>query len=491
LSQLLLGRLLTVAARLPGKACIVDGAKRVTYGELVAQVGAVAASLRGRISAGDRVAILMDNSAEYVSSYYGAWSADGVALGLNTALKAEDLASMVAHSGAACLMADPGHPELPKLQRLISRSVHVLAVRPGAWESRELGPPARGRQAADALACLTYTSGTTGDAKGVMLSHRAVAANTDSICECLGIHEDDVALCVLPFFYSYGASVLHTHLTLGATLVLEKSLMYPGRVLDRMVAERATSFAGVPSTYYLLLHRADLARYDLSALRYVTQAGGRMEPDKIREFRDRVPSAGFVVMYGQTEATARITCLPPSELDRKPGSAGRAIPGVELRVRSEDDMDLPPMATGEVCVRGDNVMMGYWSDPSETANVLKDGWLHTGDLGYLDDEGYLFLVGRSREMIKTGAHRIGPGEIEAVIRTVPGVDDVVVVGVPDDLLGQAVKACVIAGHPSALLERAIQRACRERLPLFKVPKVIEFRTAFPRTSSGKIRRHLL
>lgn len=485
-------RLMRVAEGAPDKECIVQGKRRLTYGELGEQVLAAAAAIRERISEGDRVALLMDNSPEYVAGCYGTWMAGGVVVGLNTALKAADLAHLIGHSGARCLVADPAQRELSGLLERSGGSVEVLEVTPGQGfpERSSVPPPADG--AADGrLASLIYTSGTTGHPKGVMLSHGNVAANTDSICEYLRIGEDEKALCILPFYYSYGASVLHTHLVSGATLVLENSFMYPHVVMERIAAERATSFAGVPSTFYLLLRRTDLSAFDLSSLRYVTQAGGRMDDEKVRQFQDHVPSAEFVVMYGQTEATARLAYVPPGELERKAGSAGRAIPGVELTVRSEDDVDLPPGQLGEVCARGGNVMQGYWNDPEETAKVLKGGWLHTGDLGTMDEDGFLFLRGRSREMIKSGAHRITPAEIEEVIRGVRGVDDVAVVGVDDDVLGQAVKACVISKQPSDRLRQEILRTCRATLALFKVPREVEFRTEFPRTGSGKIKKHLL
>jgi long-chain acyl-CoA synthetase len=485
-------RLMRVVERAPNRECVVQGSRRVTYGELGKQVLAAAATVRERVSAGDRVALLMDNSPEYVAGCYGTWTAGGVVVGLNTALKAGDLAHLIGHCGARCLLADPRQRELAGLRERLGGDVQVVEVTPGVGFPETSSPPGPADGAADdRLAALIYTSGTTGHPKGVMLSHANVAANTDSIREYLQIGEDEKALCVLPFYYSYGASVLHTHVVSGATLVLENSFMYPHVVMEHAAAERATSFAGVPSTFYLLLRRTDLSSFDLSSLRYVTQAGGRMDDEKVRQFQEQVPSAAFVVMYGQTEATARLAWVPPEELERKRGSAGRAIPGVELKVRSEDDVDLPPGELGEVCARGGNVMLGYWNDPEETAKVLKDGWLHTGDLGTMDEDGFLFLRGRSREMIKSGAHRITPAEIEEVIRGVNGVDDVAVVGVDDDVLGQAVKACVIAREPSDKLRQEILRTCRATLALFKVPREVEFRTEFPRTGSGKIKKHLL
>ena len=299
-------------------------------------------------------------------------------------------------------------------------------------------------------------------------------------------------MCVLPFTYSYGASVLHTHLYRGASLVLENSLMYPHRVLERMAEEEVTSLAGVPATFYLLLKRTDLEQYDLSSLRYVTQAGGAMDGARIARFRAAVPHADFVVMYGQTEATARLTYLPPEELDRRSGSVGRPLRGVEVQVRGEDGEVVPHGTVGEVCARGPSTMLGYWADPEGTSAVLRDGWLHTADLGFVDDEGYLYLRGRTRGMIKSGAYRIAPAEIEEVIRDIPGVDEVAVIGVEDELLGEVVKACVVSrSGEDRILRQRIQHACRERLARFKVPKVVQFYDALPRTGSGKVRKHLL
>lgn len=486
---MLLQRLLDVVRKWPEKECIVDGARRVTYGELGTKIEVVAATLRDRIEAGDRVAVLADASAEYAAACYGAWWAGGVVVGLNTALRTPDLIRLIEHCSASCLITLEGEQRLPEIRSAL-RDVSCIELSADVPESPStLDEPAR--REPEHLAALLYTSGTTGHPKGVMLTHRNFSANTESICRYLAIRESDRAACVLPFFYSYGSSVLHTHLVTGATLVLERSLQYPHRLLEMMVEERATSFAGVPSTFYLLLRRADLSAYDLSALRYVTQAGGRMEPDKIEAFQAAVPGTDFVVMYGQTEATARLAHVPPAELATKPGSAGKAIPGVELCVKDETGRELAAGEVGEVCARGENVMAGYWNDPEETAKVLRDGWLHTGDLGYLDEDGFLFLSGRSREMIKSGAHRISAAEIEEVVREVDGVQDAAVVGAPDEILGQAVKAVVIARDPGDDLARKIKRTCRDRLPAFKVPKLVEFRTEFPRTASGKVRKHLL
>lgn len=498
MAELLLPRVMAIAKRHPDRICTVRAGAAFTYGELGGMIGRVAGILEPIIEPGDRVAVLLDNAPEYLAACYGTWAAGGALVGLNTLLRAEELAGRIHHCGARCLLVDSRHRDVGRISELLGDDVIVVEVDgadPFPIEagkgSTEPAMDSPGAPEPNALASIIYTSGTTGQPKGVMLSHANLAANTDSICGYLPIKEDDRALCVLPFPYSYGASVLHTHLATGATLILEDSLLYPHQILKRIQDEKVTSFAGVPSTFYLFLHRTNLADYDLSSLNYVTQAGARMDPDQIRRFQAFVPKARFFVMYGQTEATARLAYVPPELLDEKPGSAGRPIPGVSFRILGEDGAELPPGQAGEVCARGDNVMMGYWDDALASGEALRDGWLHTGDVGVLDEDGFLFLQGRHREMIKSGAHRIAPVEIEEVIRKVPGVEDVAVGAMDDELLGEAVVAWVIADEPSDGLQRTIQRACQQELARFKVPKAVRFRDAFPRTASGKVKKHLL
>jgi acyl-CoA synthetase (AMP-forming)/AMP-acid ligase II len=298
-------------------------------------------------------------------------------------------------------------------------------------------------------------------------------------------------LNLLPFFYSYGSSVLHTHLAVGATLVIENNLIYPQRTLARLSEERVTGFPGVPSTFALLLQAADFTKYDLKALRYLTQAGGAMPPATIQRLRGALPNARLFIMYGQTEATARLTYLLPERLTDKLGSVGIPVPGVELQIRDDEDRSVAPGVVGEVCVRGSNVMQGYFRDQDATESVLRNGWLHTGDLGHLDAEGYLFLQGRRSDMIKSGAHRISPLDIEDVIATLPEVAEVAVVGVPDDVLGEAIKAVVTLKPGASLDALRVQRHCSEQLPRYKVPRIVQFATSLPRTSSGKVMRYQL
>lgn len=485
-------RFLGAAATSPGRVAVAPRGRGVTYGHLAEMSRRAAARLESLASRGDRVALLSESTPEYVAALYGAWMAGQAAVALNPALRSDELARLVSHAQASTLVCDARHPEVGSLRDRLPANVAIVDLEQlfEPLAEQDALPPEI-EPAPDDLAMIVYTSGTTGHPKGVMLTHGNLAANTAAIQASLPVRPDDRALCVLPFQYSYGSSVLHTHLTVGATVLVERSLMYPHQVLGRIADEQVTSFAGVPSTFYLLLDRTDLSAYDLSSLRYVTQAGGRMDPRRIREFREAVPDVDFYVMYGQTEASARLSCLPAGDLERRVGSAGLPIPGVELEIRGDDGRPAPRGETGEVWASGENVMRGYWGDPEETSKVLFDGWLRTGDLGRMDEEGYLYLEGRSREMIKSGAYRIAPAEVEEVIRDVPGIIDVAVVGAEDPVLGEAIYAHVVARSPGKEVERAIMRACTDRLARYKLPKEILFRPSLPQTASGKVRKHLL
>lgn len=469
---LLLTRLLQQAATRPAHAAFVEGERLTSYGELAAQVIAQGESLKSLIQPGDRVALVMDNSAELAVAIYATWWAGGVVVALNPALKPADIAQLT----EAC-QARP--------------CWHALPEQPAAAAPADAAP---NPMQAEALASLVFTSGTTGQPKGVMLSHDAMAANALAVQQTLPMSPADVTLCVLPFHYAFGSSVLHTHLSLGATLVLENSFMYPQRIVQRMAQVAATHFYGVPSSFYLLLERGQLSTHPLPALRHVAQAGGPMDPARIERLQQALPEVGFWVMYGQTEACSRLTTLSPSQRKSKPGSVGPALPGVELQVRDAHGHPLPPGEVGDIWARGPNLMLGYWESPHDTASTLVNGWLHTGDIGHLDADGFLFLHGRSREILKVGAHRVSPHEIERCIQAVPGVSECAVLPLPDELLGEVARACVIPapGHPPLpQLTRDIQRHCREHLALYKVPKQVDYFDALPRTASGKVQKHLI
>lgn len=487
--QPLLTRLSRLAAGRPNHAAFIEGERVTRLGEWWDRVEAIGQALRDRIAPGDRVALLMDNSADCAAALYGIWWAHGVAVPLNNALKAADLGELLRACGARLLIVDARSEQqadaLPGATSLAGLLAHAPSNGAGAQAS------------AGDTAVLIFTSGTTGQPKGVMLSHANLAANVSAIQQTLPMQADDVTLCVLPFHYAYGGSVLHTHLTLGATLVLENSFMYPQRIVQRMAECEVTAFYGVPSSFYLLMERGHLSANALPRLRYLAQAGAAMSPARIEQLESLLPQAPLWVMYGQTEACSRLTTLSPADRRHRPGSAGLPLPGVTLSIQDAQGAQLKHGEVGEVCARGPNVMQGYWQSPDDTASALRGGWLRTGDVGYLDAGGFLFLQGRSRDILKIGAHRVAPQEIEHLIQGIPGVQECTVVALPDDLLGEVPRACVIpnADHretpAQAALRQRIQRTCREQLAPYKCPKQVDFFQDFPRTASGKVQKHLI
>ena len=484
---LLSHRLAQVAVTHADSIALVDGERRITYRELVAATAAVARRLAAAgVAPQDRVALVFENSLQYVAALYAVLALGAIAVPLNATARQDDLDSWIAHCGARLVLAGAAYAaNIPARE---GREILVLAdlasLPSGAGEFPGAPQP-------DDAALILYTSGTTGKAKGVTLTQRNLAANVDSILAYLKLAPTDRMVNALPFYYSFGNSVLHTHLAAGATLILEPNLVYPHKVVETLVRERATGFAGVPSTFALLTARVDLAKFDLDDLRYVQQAGGGLPVAVLTKFIAKLPHVDFFVMYGQTEATARITYLPPHRLVDKRGSAGIPIPGVELEIRREDGSLAEPREVGAIWVRGDNVMRGYWNDPELTAGVLRDGWLNTLDQGFLDHDGFLYIDGRRSDIIKTGAHRVQPQDIEATITQLDAVEDVGVVGADDEILGQVIRAVIVLKQGAELSEMQVKAHCRDRLASYKVPKFVEFSRELPRTATGKLQRFRL
>ncbi len=485
-----------VARDAPARLALIDGERRVDYAGFWRQARRFAAHLRDTgLRDGDRVAIILPNRIEAAVACYGAWLAGGVVVPLIAQARQRDFLPWLQHCGARHVVHEAAHRDAAEAVAQLSPTPAATVLEDATQlcgDEAGMPAPAAPLPASSDLAVILYTSGTTGAPKGVMLTHANLLANAQAIVDYLRLDASDRVLSVLPFYYAYGASVLHTHLISGASVVLGPGLMFPHLVLDAIEQAGATGFSGVPSTFALLLE--PLARHGrpLASLRYLTQAGGAMSPALTRRLRELLPAPRLYVMYGQTEATSRISWLPPERLDEKIGSVGIPVAGVQWRIRREDGSTAAPGESGEVCVRGPNVMAGYWNNPEATAQVLRDGWLHTGDLGHVDADGFLFLQGRRSDMIKTGAHRVHPTDVEEVIAELPVVREVAVVGVDDEVMGQVIRAFVVAaGELPPRAEDRIKAHCRARLAPYKIPRQVTFVDTLPRTASGKVRRFQL
>ncbi len=477
------------------KPAVIQGSNALTYSELFVLSQKIAALLQYfKIKKGDRVAIVMENSPEYVAIYYGIIMAKGVVVALNNTAKKDDLEIWMSHAGASFIFADNIDLDADKNKRKVlieykNKKYKTIANLDEISEYDHLYQPMSFDE--NSLATIIYTSGTTGRPKGVMLSHRNLASNMASICKYLPIETNDRVLNVLPFYYSYGNSVLHTNLGRGATIILENRMIFPVKVIENIQNHKATAFYGVASTYAILLSRVKLKEYNLASIRYVTQAGGPMPPAHIEQIMEIMPNAKFFMMYGQTEATARLAYIPAEKIKEKLGSAGKAIPGVELEIRDRHGKKLPAGQEGEVYAKGENIMLGYWQNPEMTKSVLKDGWLRTGDIAKMDADGYLYMTGRRTDMIKSGANRISPKEIEEKLAELDGVEESAAVGIPDEIMGQVIKVFVVKKENSDISKQCILRHCKEKMAQYKIPKEIQFISHLPKTPSGKLQRFKL
>ncbi len=497
-----------IAQRRPEHPFLIHEGVSTSYGETEAGANRAArALLSAGLARGDRVGLLAQNSRFYVENYYGILKAGGIAVPLNTAANGATLAKFLSGCTARMLIAGPKLERAtrhcieagPPLEIVAVASRDRLPKLPASIRRLDLDE-ACAAEAAEApdltfsdldVASIIYTSGSTGTPQGATLSHLNIVSNTRSIVSYLALRPEDRILQILPFYYVYGKSLLNTHALAGASVVIENRFLYPNAALDTLEAEACTGLSGVPSTFAILLNRSNLAEREVTHLRYVTQAGGAMSPELTRRLMEVLPGKRIFIMYGATEASARLSFLPPEELPRKIGSIGKAIPNVELRVLRSDGSEAATNEHGEIVARGSNIMSGYWGDPEGTAEALGEHGYHTGDIAYRDEEGFLFVVGRKKDFIKAGAHRISAKEIEETILESREVHEVAVVGMPDEILGEKICAFVVPRDDQALDTRALEKVLKAKLPAYKIPSEFRVRDDLPKNESGKIMKNLL
>jgi amino acid adenylation domain-containing protein len=497
------------AARLPEKVALVARDQRLTYAQLDRQANALARALQlSGVERGDRVLLFFDNTPEAIISFWAALKANAVPSLVSAQTRKDKLVYYLDDMRAKALVTDsqlravwePSLPGRTHLSAVIVSGANVEMNAPPvpvqSWReaidrgaAQGDGPPRRANLDLD-LAALIYTSGSTGDPKGVMLTHRNMLTAGTSITTYLQMQEDDVVLCAIPLAFDYGLYQMLMSFKVGARLVLERNFAFPAQVLKVMEHEKVTGFPGVP-TMFAMLVELDVSKFDLSSLRYVTNTAAGLPVKHITMLRQLFPQARLYSMYGLTECK-RCTYLPPEDVDRKPATVGIAIPNTELWLVDEQDRRVGPNVVGQLVIRGATVMKGYWEKPEATAKKLRPGplpgeqVLYTGDLCKLDDEGYLTFVGRMDDIIKTRGEKVAPREVENALIAVEGVKEVAVVGVPDPLLGQAVKAFVVLQQGAEVSERTLVVACQQKLEAFMVPKQIEFREGLPKSANGKI-----
>jgi amino acid adenylation domain-containing protein len=497
------------ARRAPDKIALISGSRRYTYRELDEAAARAGDLMRSHgLRRGDRVVICLDSSAAAVIAVFATLKAGAVFVPVHPSCKGKKLEYLLNDCHAAMVVCDGRRLRVlaslwdttPALHTILVVGGDLQAAGSGknviAFESVVPGKrPATAQCGIDLdLAALVYTSGSTGQSKGVMLTHLNMVSAATSITTYLENTESDIILNVLPLSFDYGLYQVLMAFKVRATVVLEASFAYPQAVLETLVRERVTGLPIVPTMAALLL-RMDLRRHDFSALRYITNTGAALPVQHVRELRTLLPAVRLYLMYGLTECK-RVSYLPPDQVDVRPESVGRGMPNTEVYLVDEQGTRLDS-GVGELVIRGSNVMKGYWNMPAESARVLKPGplpderVLYSGDIFRMDDDGYLYFVGRKDDIIKTRGEKVSPREVENVIHAMDGVDQAVVVGVPDPVLGQSVKALVTLRSDASLSANDVRRHCATHLEEFMVPSVVEFLPSMPTTSNGKVDRQLL
>jgi acyl-CoA ligase (AMP-forming) (exosortase A-associated) len=500
------------ARRSPEKEALVHGAERLTYLEVENRVKGVAHGLKeAGLGRGDRVGIYLEASVAQVLSIFGVSQANGVFVPINAQLFPEQVAHIAKDCGMRCLITTPQKlaalaellADIPSIEFLVLTEgenssgaklpVHSLADFSRTSRAVELPEQAISKD----LAAILYTSGSTGKPKGVMLSHANVVAGSSIVSTYLGITSTERILAVLPFSFDAGLNQLMTAFHQGGTMVLI-NFVFAREIVQMLLKERITGLAGVPTLWSLLVQpNSGLQRQPLPELRYITNTGGAMPQAVLALLRKALPTTKIFLMYGLTEAF-RSTYLPPEEVDRRPTSMGKAIPDTEILVVNEENRLCKPGEVGELVHRGPTVSMGYWGRPEDTSKALRPNPLippelgdcervcYSGDLVKTDDEGFLYYVGRRDTMIKSSGFRISPTEVEEVLFQSGKLRQAAVIGVPDDVLGQTIKAFVVSRDSDELSVGDLLAYCAEKMPRYMVPKSVEILSELPKTTSGKV-----
>lgn len=474
-----------LAATRPKDVALLTETASLSYTDLTAAINNVAQALTATgVAPADRVGVLGSNSFFWVAAYLAIFKLGAVAVPFSATLKAPQLQTRLEMVNCRALCLE--QPHYRRLKAGLPANLpllfdHTLRT-PGSALTRII-PSAPVSVNQDAV--LIFTSGTTARPRIVRLTHGNIQANTNAIIEYMQLSAAERMMAVLPFDYCFGASLLHTHLRVGGSLVLSRFL-YPESMLDLLEATRCTGLAGVPSLYQTLLRNTTFPVRNLTSLKKLQQAGGKLQPVLIKELMSAARHGQVYVMYGQTEATARLSYLPPELLATKLGSVGRGIPGVELRVLNNAGAPVAPGDVGEIVARGENISPGYLDNPAATAQKFRNGALHTGDLATVDDDGFISIVDRQDDFIKSLGYRVSSQSIEAHVLELPDVVSAAAIGVPDLAQGEAIRVYITVRAGATLSPQNVIDHCKRNLARYMVPRQVEIVRALPQNSNGKV-----
>ena len=458
----------------------------VSYGSFRGMCAQLFQELKKKgIEPGVRVAVWGANSPYWAAAYLAIMKLGAVAVPISTVISRDDFKRNMAFADCKFLFVEK--PIYNKFSGCCEEFPYyilddkLLKIGHFIWEDSDPSFDI------DRDAALMFTSGTTALPHAVRITHRNIQANTESIIKYLELTCEERMMVILPFFYCFGASLLHTHLRVGASLVISNTFAYPETSLDLMEATNCTGFAGVPSTYQILLRNSTFRARSLPHLRKIQQAGGKLHDTLLRELIDSLPLAKVYVMYGQTEATARLSYLPPELLNSKFGSIGKGIPGVTLCVVRETDGErIQAGEVGEIIATGDNISPGYYNDPVATQDKFSNGTLFTGDIATVDEQGFIFIVDRKADFIKSYGHRVSSYEIESCVLQIPNVVAAAAVGIPDESAGEMIKVFAVLCDGSTLKPENIMSFCHANLSRHMWPKEIIITTSLPMNAHGKV-----
>lgn len=476
------------AASIPDRTCIRFRNRKITYAKIDRLVSRAAGGLRTLgLRVNERVAILMDNCPEYVIAYFAILRAGGIAVPINSFLVPEEISYILNDSGCRILIYSSRF--LPYLEKL-KRSVAGLTVTDFDGIGKEEKEPYKGEE--DDVAVMLYTSGTTGFPKGVMLTHKNLLSNAEACRKAMHIVQKDRILLFLPLFHSFSFTVcVILPVYAGAQIVLLESVRPFSRIIKSVFKERITLFVAVPTVYTILVRKKmpPLMRFFLRFLlniRACVSGASSLPAETMHAFEKRL-GLPLIEGYGLTEASPVVSVNPLKGV-RKPSSVGRPLPGIEAVVVGEDGKRLPNGEVGELIVKGPNVMKGYYNRKDETDAVIKDGWLYTGDLAKIDNDGYIYIVDRKKDLIIVDGMNVYPKEVEDLVMKHPSVEDCAMVGIPDGKGSEIMVLFIKKKESASVEENEIRKRVKERFAPFKVPRRIIFIDEFPKTATGKIKK---
>jgi fatty-acyl-CoA synthase len=480
----------------PNRVALRVEGRSITYAELDDRAARFAGALAASgMAAGDRVAALLTSGNEYVEALFACARLGAILVPLSQRLAPAELEFLVDDSGATALLYGEEWAELASTIRGRSSIKATFVAGSGEDPSYEEAlaaaePVVAPRDVgADDVLAIFYTSGTTGQPKGAMLTHGNFFWTNLNMVFSFGFFQDERTLVVLPMFHvgGWNANMLATILN-GGTVVLERAFD-PGRVLRTIAEERITSMLGVPTIYQMIADHPDFAGTDLSSIRALLCGGAPLPVALIHRYQERgIP---FIQGYGLTEAAPNCLIVPPEDAVRKAGAAGRPYFYADVRVLDGDGNEVPPGGSGEIVVGGPGVMKGYWNRPAETAEALRGGWLHTGDVGQIDDDGYITIVDRIKDMFISGGENVYPAEVEKALAGHPAIAEAAVIGVPDERWGEVGRAIVVLRPGASADPDEIKRFAASKVARFKVPGHVVFAESLPRNPTGKLLKQQL